>query len=117
MGRPFGISLMVAGYDDSGPKLYQVDPSGACFGWKATAIGKNYVNAKTFLEKRYNDDISLEDAIHTALLTLKEGFEGQMTEKTIEIGVIGHATKSIVGEGKEPIPVFRRLTEQEVKDY
>lgn len=30
----------------------QVDPSGAYFGWKATAIGKNFVNAKNFLEKR-----------------------------------------------------------------
>eukprot|EP01047_Picozoa_sp_COSAG01_P093437 COSAG01_NODE_24573_length_774_cov_1.097778_2_plen_65_part_01 len=29
------------------------------------------VNAKTFLEKRYNEDIELEDAIHTAILTLK----------------------------------------------
>ena len=40
------------------------------------AIGKNMVNAKTFLEKRYAEDMELEDAIHTALLTLKEGFEG-----------------------------------------
>lgn len=35
------------------------------------------VNAKTFLEKRYSEDMELEDAIHTALLTLKEGFEGE----------------------------------------
>ena len=40
---------------------------------------------------RYNADLSLEDAIHTAILTLKEGFEGQMTESTIEIGVV-HVT-------------------------
>lgn len=26
---------------------------GAYFAWKATAMGKNYVNGKTFLEKRY----------------------------------------------------------------
>ena len=117
-GRPFGESLLKAGFDAvRGPSLYQVDPSGSYFMWKASAMGKNMTNAKTFLEKRYSDDISLEDAIHTAILTLKEGFEGQMTEKTIEIGIVGHATKSIVGEGKEPIPVFRRLTEQEVKDY
>lgn len=38
---------------------------------------------------RYNEDIDLEDAIHTAILTLKEGFEGQMNETNIEIGVIG----------------------------
>lgn len=52
--RPFGVSILMAGYDDTdGPQLFQVDPSGAYFGWKATAIGKNFVNAKTFLEKRY----------------------------------------------------------------
>lgn len=52
--RPFGVSLLVAGYDEeSGPMLYQVDPSGAYFAWKATAIGKNMINAKTFLEKRF----------------------------------------------------------------
>lgn len=28
-------------------------------GWKATAIGKNMKNAKTFLEKRYNPDRSI----------------------------------------------------------
>jgi 20S proteasome alpha/beta subunit len=32
--------------------LYQVDPSGSYWAWKASAIGKNMVNAKTFLEKR-----------------------------------------------------------------
>lgn len=26
---------------------------GAYFAWKATAMGKNFVNGKTFLEKRY----------------------------------------------------------------
>lgn len=41
-------------------------------------MGKNYVNGKTFLEKRYDDKIELEDAVHTAILTLKEGFEGQV---------------------------------------
>ncbi|MCO5570427.1 hypothetical protein L7F22_024149 [Adiantum nelumboides] len=51
--RPFGVSLLVAGYDDNGPQLYQVDPSGSYFSWKASAIGKNVSNAKTFLEKRW----------------------------------------------------------------
>ncbi|KAG1755795.1 nucleophile aminohydrolase [Suillus lakei] len=122
--RPFGVSLLVAGWDiNRGPSLYQVDPSGSFWAWKASAIGKNMVNAKTFLEKRYNDDISLEDAIHTALLTLKEGFEGQMTEKTIEIGVVTVPTLEeleagkIGGETGRPKPTFRKLSEEEVRDY
>ena len=103
--RPFGVSCLVAGYDDDGPQLFQVDPSGAAFGWKATAIGKNYVNAKNFLERRYNDDMELDDAVHIALLTLRESYEGEMTEHNIEVGIIG--------EDK----VFRILTPAEVRDY
>ncbi|KAF4692795.1 Proteasome subunit alpha type-2, partial [Perkinsus olseni] len=105
--RPFGISLMIAGWDETeGPQLYQVDPSGAFFGWKASAIGKNYANAKSFLEKRYSEDIELEDAIHTAILTLKEGFEGAINEHNIEIGIVSSEEKK-----------FRVLTPAEIKDY
>lgn len=49
--RPFGVSLLICGCDEDGPQLYQVDPSGSYFGWRASAMGKNFVNAKTFLEK------------------------------------------------------------------
>ena len=55
-------------------------------------------------ESRYSDTLELEDAIHTAILTLKESFEGQMTEDNIEIGIC-NATG------------FRRLAPSEVKDY
>ena len=103
--RPFGVSLLVAGFDDEGPQLFQVDPSGAFFGWQASAIGKNSKNAKSFLEKRYNEDVELDDAIHTALLTMREGFEGEMNEHNIELGVIGEDR------------VFKVLTPSEIKDY
>jgi 20S proteasome subunit alpha 2 len=73
---------------------------------------------------RYNDDISLEDAIHTALLTLKESFEGQMTEKTVEIGVVTVPTQAELDAAAEagaettrPKPTFRKLSEEEVRDY
>ena len=58
------------------------------------------------LNARYNDDLELEDAIHTALFTLKKGFEGEMTEKNIEVGVIDEATKK-----------FKILSQSELKDY
>merc|ERR1712048_685030 len=102
--RPFGVSLLVYGWDDDAPSLFQCDPSGAYFAWKATAIGKNYVNGKTFLEKRYNDKLELEDAIHTAILTLKEGFEGQMSGENIEVGICNENG-------------FHKLSRQEITDY
>jgi 20S proteasome subunit alpha 2 len=50
---------LIAGYDENGPHLAQVDPSGASYDWKATAIGKGAKTAKVFLEKRYNPDIGI----------------------------------------------------------
>jgi len=41
--------------------LFQIDPSGAFYEWKATAIGRNSKNAKIFLEKRYSPEIEIED--------------------------------------------------------
>jgi 20S proteasome subunit alpha 2 len=103
--RPFGVSLLVAGVDHDGPQLYQIDPSGTYFGWKASAIGKNQLSAKSFLEKRYAPDGELEDAVHMALLTLREGVEGGMTSKNIEVAIADKERG------------FRVLTPAEIDDY
>ena len=87
------------------PMLYQIDPSGTFFPWRATAIGKNYTNAKSFLEKRVTEDITLEDAIHNALLTLREGFEGEVNSGNIEVGVLRK-------DGG-----FKVLSKDELQDY
>ena len=50
--------------------------------------------------------MELEDAIHTAILTLKEGFEGEMNENNIEIGIITSEDKK-----------FKVLTPSQIKDY
>ncbi|KAI2642220.1 proteasome subunit alpha type-2 [Xylaria nigripes] len=144
--RPYGVSLLVAGWDEGimpdgqaavegevkkptgktggilkgGPMLYQVDPSGAYYPWKATAIGKSATTAKTFLEKRYTDGLELEDAVHIALLTLKETIEGEMNGETIEIGIVGAPADHLLGvEGVKGAsgPRFRKLTPQEIEDY
>merc|ERR1712223_1501565 len=111
--RPMGVSLLVCGWDhhindeahaNCPPFLYQCDPSGAYFAWKATALGKNNLNGKAFLERRYSEELELDDAVHTAILTLKESFEGQMNETNIEIGICDNNG-------------FRRLRPDQVKDY
>ncbi|KAK4547850.1 putative proteasome subunit alpha type-2 [Oleoguttula mirabilis] len=153
--RPYGVSLLIAGWDDGiepeqeakeagedlgamdvdqkkkatgktggihkgGPSLYQVDPSGSYFPWKATAIGKSATSAKTFLEKRYTEGLELEDAVHIALLTLKETIEGEMNGDTVEIGIVGPPADHLLGydgvEGAQG-PRFRTLSPQEIEDY
>lgn len=118
--RPYGVSLLIAGWDQHyGYGLYQVDPSGAYFPWKATAIGKGSTSAKTFLEKRWTDDLELDDAIHIALLTLKETIEGEMNGDTVEIAVVGNPNNDLLGvEGLAHAngPRFRKLSAQDIED-
>ena len=105
--RPFGVSLLIAGYDEEKPKLYQVDPSGAFFSWNATCIGNNYTLGKSFLEKRWNEDMELEDAVITALKTLKETFEGEMTENNIQVAYVGEDSEY----------KLHLLSPDEIRDY
>jgi len=91
--RPFGVSLLVCGYDDKGPQLFQVDPSGSFFAWKASAIGRGMVPARDALERRHQDETPVDDALHRAISILKKGFQGAMDETNLEIGIITNDRK------------------------
>ena len=94
--RPFGISLLVAGGDDTGAHLYQLDPSGVFQEWKATSTGKNGADCRSFFEKRYKDDMSMEEAVHLALLGLKRGFEGSFKPENVEVALVTRKAVQIV---------------------
>lgn len=102
--RPFGLSTFFAGRDRSGLHLFQVDPSGAFYELKAGSTGKGKQKALQSLERRYKDDMSLDDGLGIVLDTLREGFDGEITEKNIEIAIINY-------DG------FKSMTQDELKIF
>ena len=71
--RPFGVSLLYAGYDPHYKfQLYHSDPSGNYSGWKATCIGANNGTAQSLLKQEYKDDITVKDAIGLVLRTMSK---------------------------------------------
>ena len=50
MARPFGVALLVAGWDHHGPVLYHTDPSGTFTRFDAKAIGAGSEGAQTALQ-------------------------------------------------------------------
>lgn len=50
MSRPFGVALLVAGWDHHGPVLYHTDPSGTFTRFDAKAIGAGSEGAQTQLQ-------------------------------------------------------------------
>src|SRR3989344_3370947 len=72
--RPFGVSIIFAGVDDDGPKLYVTDVTGIYFQYRATAIGEAETQLKEILEKEYKDGLTIEEGIKLALGAMKKVF-------------------------------------------
>jgi 20S proteasome subunit alpha 5 len=39
MARPYGVALLIAGYDETGPVIFHTDPSGTMISYQAKGIG------------------------------------------------------------------------------
>jgi len=84
--RPFGISTLIMGFDESGaPQLYQTEPSGNHTAWKAVSTGRNQKTVKEFLEKNYNEETAV-DGVKLACRALLEVVEAG--GKNIEVAVM-----------------------------
>lgn len=89
--RPYGVGLLVAGYDKTGPHLYETRPSGDYFEYIAQSIGARPQAAKTFFEKKFESfaDLSNDDLIRNALQALKAASQSALTPSNVAIGIVG----------------------------
>eukprot|EP00812_Abedinium_dasypus_P009978 NODE_3628_length_762_cov_177.988685.p1 GENE.NODE_3628_length_762_cov_177.988685~~NODE_3628_length_762_cov_177.988685.p1 ORF type:complete len:208 (+),score=70.55 NODE_3628_length_762_cov_177.988685:59-625(+) len=71
-GRPFGVGLLLAGVDETGPHVYETCPSGNFFEYSAYAIGERNQGARTYLEKNADvfAELSLDELIQHGLKAL-----------------------------------------------
>ncbi len=69
--RPFGVSLLIAGIDIDGPHLYETDPTGIFFEYKATVIGEGEQDGEEILHKEYKEDLTIEQGMKVAIKTLQ----------------------------------------------
>ncbi|MEM4239858.1 MAG: archaeal proteasome endopeptidase complex subunit alpha [Candidatus Woesearchaeota archaeon] len=70
--RPFGVSLIVAGIDSDGPKVYETDPTGIFFQFKATVIGEGEQEIEEILNREYKDTLTIEEGLKLALRALNQ---------------------------------------------
>ncbi|KAJ9524067.1 hypothetical protein QJQ45_022574 [Haematococcus lacustris] len=83
--RPFGVALLIAGWDDLGPVLFHTDPSGTYTRFSAKAIGSGAEGAQSSLVEGWRKDLSLEEAETLALATLKQVMEEKVTSTNVDI--------------------------------
>jgi len=111
--RPYGVGLLVASYDKSGPHLYQTCPSGNLYEYYASAIGARSQSGRTYLEKIYDSvaDASRDDLIMHALRAISGcvSGDGELTRENGSIAVVGKDDKFTLIEGDELQPYLDRL--------
>ncbi len=88
--RPFGASIMLAGADELGIQLVQVDPSGTTFKGSGFAIGQYADEALEVVKNGYRPDLTVEQAMALSTQAI-ESVNGGKSQ--IEHGVVRADTK------------------------
>ncbi|MFB6128265.1 MAG: archaeal proteasome endopeptidase complex subunit alpha [Halorhabdus sp.] len=86
--RPFGVALLIAGVSDGEPFLYETDPSGTPYEWKALAIGSDRGPIREYLEANYDEEMDLEAGVGLALEALESVADGGLTPEGVGIATI-----------------------------
>ncbi len=112
--RPFGAALLMAGVNEK-PELYETDPSGAYFEWKAVAIGSGRNTAMAIFEEHYSPDMGEEDAVKLAIMALAKTLE-EPTPESIEVALISMDEKQWRKLSKEDVEKYLNEILKEVKE-
>ncbi len=92
--RPYGVSLLLAGVDGK-PRLFETDPSGALFEYKATAIGAGKKVVEEFFDKEYREGLSLQEGVRLALRALRKSSEEKILPQTVDIAIVYSQEKKV----------------------
>ena len=101
--RPFGVSVLVAGIDNGKVRLYETDPTGIFFEYKASVIGEGEVEIEEILQKQYKPEISIEDGLKLSLTALKKVLGDNFSIDRIDAAYINKDEKKFKKFSKETI--------------
>jgi len=107
--RPYGVSTILCSMDEEkGPSLFQIDPAGNYFGYKAAAAGTKDQEAMNALEKIVKKKMALPETetIQQAISCLQAVMGMDFKPTDIEVGVVSAAK-----------PGFHRLSEEEIDNH
>ena len=104
--RPNGVSMIIAGIDQKGESIYVTDPSGTYVQFAAVAIGAGSDEVNAFLEKNYNENMSLEDAASLAIAAINLKSEAKEGINHIKMAKVTSESK-----------IFEKVSESDLQNY
>lgn len=101
--RPFGVSLIIAGIDSDGPKVFETDPTGIFFQFKATVIGEGETEIEEILYKDYDPKITIEEGLKLSLAALNKVLDKAFSVERIDAAYITTAERRFTTVKKEKL--------------
>mmetsp|Transcript_10817 Transcript_10817/g.16107 ORF Transcript_10817/g.16107 Transcript_10817/m.16107 type:complete len:251 (+) Transcript_10817:60-812(+) len=116
--RPYGVGLLIIGYDTTGAHVFETIPSGNYYEYIAQAIGHRSQSARTYLEKNYKEfkSMALGNLIEHALKSLKGASEKKLTKHNVAIAYVGKDKEFTVLAGEKLAPYMGLVEDVEMKD-
>ena len=96
---------MVAGIDGHTPRLYETDPTGIYFQYRATVIGEGEVEVEEILHKEYKPELTIEEGLKLSLRALKKVLGDNFKIERIDSAYIKVDEKKFKKFSKEKIEI------------
>ena len=89
--RPYGVGLLIAGYDRTGPRLFRTCPSANFYEYNCVAIGSRCQGATSFLENNMEKlpDMNKDELIKIALEATKKAEDVKIDGNNLDVIVVG----------------------------
>ncbi|HDQ59917.1 MAG TPA: archaeal proteasome endopeptidase complex subunit alpha [Candidatus Woesearchaeota archaeon] len=91
--RPYGVSLLVGGVDESGARLFMTEPSGIYFEYKAISMGEGAAAVNKVLEKNYKENMTTDQGLKLALSALKTVLGTNFSKERLDVAIISTLDK------------------------
>lgn len=103
--RPFGVAFIIGGVDETGPRLFETEPSGALAEYVAVAVGSGRKEVMDFFEKNYQSNLSRDEAVQLVFKALDHslGKNQHLSVDRVDFGFI------------ESDKLFKRLDKVQLK--
>jgi len=100
--RPFGVSMLIAGIDESGKRLFMTEPHGLYTQFLAVVVGEGEEEIDPILQKEYKPTMTIDEGLKLCVSALKKLLNDAFSAERVD----AMAVKSKDG-GCEKIPIER----------
>ena len=89
--RPYGVGLLIAGFDRTGPRLFRTCPSANFYEYNCVAIGSRCQGATSFLENNMEKlaNMTKDELIKIALEATKKAEDVKIDGNNLDVIIVG----------------------------